>query len=58
MTGSSRSVFTWYWAKRGAAVVIVRHASSRSVPCSWSAVTGIVSPSTSMLTWSGWAARL
>ncbi len=58
MTGISRSVFTWYWAKRGAAEVICRHDSSRSGPCSSSAVTAVVRPAVSMRTLSGWAAKL
>jgi hypothetical protein len=58
MIGSSRSVFCWYFANRGAAAVICRHDSSRSVPWSCSATTGTLRPGVSIWTWSGCAAML
>jgi hypothetical protein len=45
-------------AKRGAAAVICRQASSRSAPCSCSAVTAALLPGVSIQAWSGCAARL
>jgi excinuclease UvrABC ATPase subunit len=58
MIGSSRSVFRWYFAKRGAAAVIRRHASSRSVPWSCSATTATLRSAVSIWTVSGCAAML
>jgi len=45
-------------SEAGAAAMICCQASARSAPWSWSATTATFRPSTSIRTWSGWAAML